>query len=76
MEAGKASATHDPSLIALGRGRQGQEDLTEVPVESRRITRPRRPVAPDAVRHVWGEAVRRTSLAVEAVLQPGRRWRD
>jgi formate-dependent nitrite reductase membrane component NrfD len=76
MEAGKASATHDPSLVALGRGRQGQEDLTEVPAESRRITRPRRPLGPDTIKHVWGEAARRTSLAVEGVLQPRRRLRD
>jgi hypothetical protein len=69
MEGGKASARDHPAVAATARGASDLESLVEVPRAERLLSRSRRPPALGGVRRIWGEMVRRTSLAVEGVLR-------
>jgi formate-dependent nitrite reductase membrane component NrfD len=62
--AGKASAEDDVAVAAMGRGRR------EEPREHRALSTRRSPLPlPDIARRAYGEAVRRTSLAIERRLR-------
>jgi hypothetical protein len=64
--AGKASAANDAAVAAMGRGRRSLHDDREDPPQRRAPSTRRRPLPlPDDARRAYGEAVRRTSLAIE-----------
>ncbi len=68
--AGKASATDDASVAAMGRGRRSLADDQDESPPRRALSVWRSPLPlPDAARRAYGEAVRRTSLAVERWLR-------
>lgn len=60
VEAGKASATDDEAAAAMGRSG---------PPEQRLASEARAPLPPGTAGRVWGEAVRRTSLALDRLAQ-------
>jgi hypothetical protein len=67
---GKASAADQESVVAMARGRGAEGADASVAAPARRATSTsRNPLPMPGVRRVWGEAVRRTSLAVERVLR-------
>jgi formate-dependent nitrite reductase membrane component NrfD len=73
VNAGKASAEDDRAVAAMGRGRRVLQDDREEPRPRRALSVRRSPLPlPDAARRAYGEAVRRTSLAIERRLR-GRR---
>jgi formate-dependent nitrite reductase membrane component NrfD len=61
--AGRASATDDAAVAAMGRGRMG--DRRPRALSARRSPSP----LPSAVQRAYGEAVRRTSLAIERLVR-------
>ena len=66
VSAGKASAKDDEVVAAMARGRSGALDDHQPIWQRRAISVRRSPLPlPDAVRRAYGEAIRRTSLAVE-----------
>jgi Polysulphide reductase, NrfD len=70
--AGKASATDDAAVAAMRRGRRSLHDDHEEPRPKRALSDRRSPLSlPDAARRAYGEAVRRTSLAIERRLRRG-----
>jgi formate-dependent nitrite reductase membrane component NrfD len=74
VSAGKASATDDAAVAAMGRGRRELHDKREEPRERRALSAGRSPLpVPDIMRVAYGEAIRRTSLATERRLRNGSR---
>ncbi len=68
--AGKASAGDDAAVAAMGRGRRASDENREEQGEQRAESARRSPLAlPEPARRAWGEAVRRTSLAIERRLR-------
>jgi hypothetical protein len=69
VEAGRASAADHEAAAAVGRGRLGSEDGLEVGGDPRAesLQRPARTALPG--QRLWGETVRRISLAVERRLR-------
>jgi formate-dependent nitrite reductase membrane component NrfD len=68
--AGRASATDDAAVAAMGRGRPVAEGDPQVPWQTRAVSIRRSLLPlPGAVRRAYGEAVRRTSLAIERRLR-------
>ena len=67
--AGKASATHQEGVAAMGRGRLTLDDKIDRPRGARSTSSSRRPVPMPGIRRAWAEAVRRTSLGVERMLR-------
>jgi formate-dependent nitrite reductase membrane component NrfD len=71
--AGKTSAEDDGAVAAMGRGRRALHEDREKPREPRALSTRRSPLPlPDIARRGYGEAVRRTSLAIERRLQRHR----
>jgi hypothetical protein len=71
--AGKASAEDDVGVAAMGRGRRALHEDREEPRQQRAISTRRSPLPlPDVARRAYGEAVRRTSLAIEGRLRRQR----
>ena len=71
--AGKASADDDAAVAAMGRGRRALHEDREEPREQRALSTRRSPLPmPDIARRAYGEAVRRTSLAIERRLRRHR----
>ena len=72
--AGRASATDDAAVAAMGRGRRSLQDDQAERREARASSTWRSPVPlPDLVRRGYGEAVRLTSLTIERRLRRLRR---
>ncbi len=70
VHAGKASAEDDAAVAAMARGRRTLHEDREEPPEQRALSSRRSPLAlPDIARRAYGEAVRRTSLAIERRLR-------
>jgi hypothetical protein len=68
--AGKASATNDAAVAAMGRDRRASPDDRQRAREKRALSARRSPLPlPDTARRAYGEAVRRTSLAIERRLR-------
>ena len=68
--AGKPSAEDDVAVAAMGRGRRALHQNREEPRERRALSTRRSPLPlPDMARRAYGEAVRRTSLAIERRLR-------
>jgi hypothetical protein len=68
--AGKASAADDAAVAAVGRGRRTLDDVHEAPREQREASTGRSPLPlVGAVGRVYGETIRRASLAVERRLR-------
>lgn len=67
--AGKASAADHSAAAAVGRGRPELESDLEVGGDPRSESTQRRPLPGLPGRRLWGETVRRTSLAVERWLR-------
>jgi hypothetical protein len=68
--AGKVSAEDDRAVAAMGRGRRAlYEDREEPRGQRARSTRRSQLPLPDIARRAYGEAVRRTSLAIERRLR-------
>jgi formate-dependent nitrite reductase membrane component NrfD len=68
--AGKASATDDGAVAAMGRGRRALHDVRESPREQRETSTGRSPLPlVGAAGRVYAEAMRRASLATEAWLR-------
>jgi hypothetical protein len=64
--AGKASAADDAAVAAMGRGRRALHDDHAEPRAQRAMSTRRSLLPlPDAARRAYGEAIRRTSLAIE-----------
>jgi formate-dependent nitrite reductase membrane component NrfD len=72
VSAGRASAADDATVAAMGRGRRALHDDREEPRQPRAVSARRHPLPiPDAARRAYGEAVARTSLAIERRLRRG-----
>jgi hypothetical protein len=70
VDAGKASAADDAGVAAIGRGRRALHDEREEPPPRRAESVRRSPLPlPAAARRAYGEAVRRSSLAIERLLR-------
>ncbi len=70
VSAGKPSAEDDVAVAAVGRGRRALHEDREEPRERRALSTRRSPLPlPDVARRGYGEAVRRTSLAIERRLR-------
>jgi formate-dependent nitrite reductase membrane component NrfD len=69
VEAGKASAVDHEAAAATGRGRATWDDQLERPRGARAPSKVRAPLPLPGARRAWGEAVRRTSLAVERLVR-------
>ena len=70
VDAGKASAADDAAVAAMARGRRALHEEHEEPLQRRAQSARRSPLPlPDAARRVYGEAVRRASLAIERRLR-------
>ena len=68
--AGKVSATDDAAVAAIGRGRRALNDKREEPRQPPALSSRRSPLPfPSAVHTAYGEAVRRTSLAIERLVR-------
>jgi formate-dependent nitrite reductase membrane component NrfD len=68
--AGKASATNDAAVAAMGRDRRAPHDGQPPACQTRALSTRRSPLPlPEAARRAYGEAVRRTSLAIERRLR-------
>jgi len=68
--AGQASARDDAVVAAMARDRRGPQDDHARPWEKRSLSVHRSPLPlPGAVRRAYGEAIRRTSLAIERVVR-------
>jgi len=68
--AGRASAKDDAAVAAIGRGRRALNDEREGPRQPRTLSSRRSPLPlPSAVHRAYGEAVRRTSLAIERLVR-------
>ena len=73
VSAGKPSAEDDVAVAAMGRGRRALHEDREEPRERRAMSTRRSPLPlPDIARRGYGEAVRRTSLAIERRLRRHR----
>ena len=68
VEAGKASAADPEAAVATARGTSAIADR-EAPRGARTTSSVRRPVRLPGTRRAWGEAVRRTSLAMERLVR-------
>jgi formate-dependent nitrite reductase membrane component NrfD len=72
--AGRTSATDDAAVAAMARGRHAPHDDHQEPWQERALSTPRSPLPiPDVVRRTYGEAIMRTSLAIEGRLRSLRR---
>jgi formate-dependent nitrite reductase membrane component NrfD len=70
VSAGAASAEDDGAVAAMGRGRRVLREDREEPRKPRALSTRRSPLPlPDIGRRAYGEAVRRTSLAIERRLR-------
>ena len=68
--AGKASATDDAVVAAMGRDRHAPHDDHQQAWQKRALSARRSPLPlPETARRAYGEAVRRTSLAIERRLR-------
>jgi formate-dependent nitrite reductase membrane component NrfD len=68
--AGQASAADDAAVASVARGRRALQDDAPERREARASSTWRSPLpVPDAVRRTYGEAIRRTSLAIECGLR-------
>jgi hypothetical protein len=68
--AGKASATDDAAVAAMGRDRGAPHDDQQQTWQARALSARRSPLPlPETARRAYGEAVRRTSLAIERRLR-------
>jgi hypothetical protein len=68
--AGKASATNDAAVAAMGRAQRAPHDGQQPAGQTRAMSTRRSPLPlPEAARRAYGEAVRRTSLAIERRLR-------
>ncbi len=68
--AGKASATDDAAVAAMGRDRRAPHDDHQRPWQKRALSSRRSLLPlPETARRAYGEAVRRTSLAIERRLR-------
>jgi hypothetical protein len=68
--AGKASATDDAVVAAMGRDRRAPHDDHQQAWQKRALSARRSPLPlPETARRAYGEAVRRTSLAIERRLR-------
>jgi formate-dependent nitrite reductase membrane component NrfD len=68
--AGRASATDDAAVAAIGRRRRAWNDECEEPQQPRELSSLRSPLPlPSALHRAYGEAVRRTSLAIERLVR-------
>jgi formate-dependent nitrite reductase membrane component NrfD len=68
--AGRASATDDAAVAAIGRRRRAWNDEREEPQQPRELSSLRSPLPlPSALHRAYGEAVRRTSLAIERLVR-------
>ena len=68
--AGKASATNDAAVAAMGRDRSASPDRRRRAWQNRALSARRSPLPlPETARRAYGEAVRRTSLAIERRLR-------
>ncbi len=73
VSAGKASAEDDAAVAAMSRGRRALHEDRAEPREQRALSTRRSPLPlPDVARRAYGEAVRRTSLAIEQRLRRRR----
>ncbi len=73
VEAGRASADDYAAVAAMGRGRRALHEAREESREQRALSTRRSPLPmPDIARRAYGEAVRRTSLAIEQRLRRHR----
>ena len=69
VSAGKPSATDDAAVAAMARERQARYDERGQP-RKERVSIRRRPLPlPDTARRAYGEALRRTSLAIEGLVR-------
>jgi Polysulphide reductase, NrfD len=68
VESGRASAAHDAAAAAMGRSGRADEPRG-APGERRSASTQRGPLPAPGMRRAWGEAVRRTSLAVERLVR-------
>ena len=70
VSAGKASASDDAAVAAMGRGRRALNDIRDSPREQRDASSTRSPLPlAGAVGRAYGEAIRRASLAIEGRLR-------
>ena len=70
VSAGKASATDDAVVAAMSRDRRAPHDDEQRPWRRRALSAQRSPLPlPETARRAYGEAVRRTSLAIERRLR-------
>jgi formate-dependent nitrite reductase membrane component NrfD len=70
VSAGKASATDDAAVAAMARDRRAQHDGHQQAWQKRALSARRSPLPlPETARTAYGEAVRRTSLAIERWLR-------
>ena len=68
--AGKASATDDAAVAAMGRDRRAPHDDHQRIWQRRALSTRRSPLPlPETARRAYGEAIRRTSLAIERRLR-------
>jgi hypothetical protein len=68
--AGTASATNDAAVAAMGRDPRAPHDDHQQAWQKRAMSTRRSPLPlPEAARRAYGEAVRRTSLAIERRLR-------
>lgn len=68
--AGKASATDDAAVAAMGRDRHTPQDHHKQIWQRRALSAPRSPLPlPEIARRAYGEALRRISLAIERRLR-------
>jgi formate-dependent nitrite reductase membrane component NrfD len=73
VHAGKASATDDAAVAAMGRGRLSLHDDREQPRQQRALSVRRSPLPlREGARRAYGEVVRRASLAIERRVRAAR----
>jgi formate-dependent nitrite reductase membrane component NrfD len=73
LYAGRASATDDAAVAAMGRGWRSLDDKRQDPPRQRTLSTRRSLLPlPDIARRAYGEALRRTSLAIERRLRRTR----
>jgi formate-dependent nitrite reductase membrane component NrfD len=65
IQAGRASAADHEAVVTMARGRDPLDGAGELPKGAREPSQFRSPMPLGGLRRLWGEAVRRASLAVE-----------